>query len=264
MKKQLFIFQFFLIYSLVIVFTHLSTICAFSADLDITDIKIVDVTPFEFSISWHASLTKTLDISVFSDSLSQTNITDDIRTYLFPVSHRINRDSLWPMKARISGCQPDTPYYITLSLEDNPFETHLDVKTTKENAFVLEAKQLLLEFPQNDMFTDLSGCMVIAKKNETLFPISTYVQSNLSSNHAFIDLSNLFGLNSQNWTPKETKEIDIHIYGLGKNPIRKKIPVEFTDYFIISQVKNNNNNKISIQEAIYVLERVSMVDEITR
>ena len=239
MKKKFFIVRFFIIIFLVIVFSQVFTIGAFSAEIQVNNIQIVDTTPFEFSISWHSSISKTFDISVFSDSNSQTNISNELNIYNYPVSNNKNINSLWPQKATISGCLPDTTYFTKLNFQDNInfYEKTIELKTTKENSFIIQSKQLFLEFVQNDKTPDLSGSMVTIKTNETLYPVSTFISYNNSLNQAFIDLNQLFISKDKNWTPVGTKEIIIDIYGLGKNPVQRIIPIEFTEDFIVSHIE---------------------------
>lgn len=238
------------------------------ADISLSNMQSTNVTPAGFSILWQASETAAPVVRVFSDAPGSTEITTDLEITYYPLmtgnpdlteeyDQEISKDFLKDstrssrlLMAKVHGCLPDTEYFFRIGAFNNSGEQSwlpgtggtFSVRTMNANDFVMDAKQLIVTFMNNAEDLAADGWIATASlddTNEETKPVSVIVGDGTGSNQAFIDLSNLFGINAQNWVPG-AGSYDIKIELLGDTIIvdPQTFTIEMEEAFHISAVQN--------------------------
>lgn len=199
--------------------------------VEIQDAQIVDITPSGLSVVWVASESSAPRIEIYSDSAGANTITSDFEVTLFPLyagdpavtdsygksidldALRSRSQTLGLMKIQVQGLQPATNYYLhvysdaTGNTAQWPLGLPAQVTTPSLNEFVANSNQMLVTVNEPDP----RGWLVLAKSSETMHGVSAIVGDGGASNEAFIDLTNLFDLNGNNWEPTGQKQITLEL-----------------------------------------------------
>jgi len=247
----------------------LSTITAW-ADITIQDVQTTDVTPSCFAVIWKTSdsaapqigVAATPRITVFSDSGGTNDITSELEVTTVPLFggdpesvddyHREEgiealRDlaqNLGLMKIGVQGCLPLTTYYFRIYSQNGGPETSwpasgvASVTTTAANAFVSDSNQVLISLTDDLGTLDSRGWLTTASSSDTIYPVSAFVEDGAGDNQAYLNLSNLFDADENNWTPTGLEVITLEMRTPGSDPIQRGLTLFFSDAFHVSTVRN--------------------------
>jgi len=233
-----------------------------SAQLTVHDVQTTDVTSSGFSVVWRTSESATPHISVFADEEGTNDISTQLEIRPFPLYggdpeatsqyvREIGMEALRNLakdsgilKIRVQHCQPGTDYYFRLSSDSGnetvtwPESGTIPVKTMEENAFVRDSKQLLVSLTDNDTETvdDFQGALLTASTDEAIYPVSGYVGDGCAIHQAYLDLSNLFDVDEDNWTPTGLQVVTLEIRLPQEPPLERGLTVVYSDTFHVSSV----------------------------
>ncbi len=240
------------------------------ADITIQDVQTTDVTPSGFAVIWKTSdsaapqegVAATSRIAVFSDSGGADDMTSELEITAVPLfggdpeavddylreegmaALRDLSQNLGLMKIGVQGCLPQTTYYFRIYSEDGGLEISwpasgvASVTTTSANAFVPDSNQVLVSLTDNSGMLDSRGWLATASGIETLYPVSALVEDGAGKNQAYLNLSNLFDADENNWTPTGLKVITLEMRMPDADPIQRGLTLFFSDAFHVSTVKN--------------------------
>ena len=255
-----------------IVFTVVLLLSAVTALAEITihDTQTTDVTSSSFAVIWRTSEAATPQITIFSDEQGTNDVTAELEVTPVPLfggnpgildeyvreegmeDLRALAQDLGLMKVGVQGCLPQTTYYFRV-LSDNGFDNaqwpesgFASVTTTKENAFVYDSKQVMVTLVDNLGTLDSQGWLMTASTSETIYPISSYVGDGGDTNQAYLDLSNLFDGDEDNWIPTGLQVITLEVRMPGANPIQRGLTLFYSETFHVSTV---SPVEINIDEA---------------
>ena len=239
----------------------------------IQDVRPMDVTPSGFALTWRASKSSTPSIAVFSDSGGVNEITPELEITPFPLysgdpestdeyQNDLEMDNIRNLarthgltKVGIHGCLPGTTYYYRVyakgpgnDVASWPADGLASVTTMVENAFVSDARQILVTLTSNEGTLDAKGLIVIASTGLALYPISTIVGDGTGTNQAFLNIANLFGQDGRNWTATGPMEVSLEVIGLCTDSIQSTASVEFTDDFHVSTVHSVGITVVDLPE----------------
>jgi hypothetical protein len=252
----------------IVVVLALSTVMA-RADLMIVDALTADVTSSGFAVLWKTSdsaapeigVAATPQVAVYSDAGGTAEMTTELEMTAVPLfggdpdaidefsrnegMHAL-RDlakSLGLMKVAVHGCLPRTTYYFRISSENGmgqiaqwPENGLASVTTTEENAFVVDSKQILVTLTDDPGTLAPKGWLVMASSNETFYPVSAYVGDGAENNQAYLNLSNLFDADEDNWTPAGLKVITLEVRPPESDPVQRNSVILFSGEFHVSMV----------------------------
>ncbi len=252
-----------------VVSLFLSSVTA-QAQLTMHDVETTDVTSAGFAVLWRTSETATPRIVIFEDPEATVEVTSELEVTLFPLiggnpeapdefsrlegmdDLRESAKTLGLMKIRVHGCLPQTSYYFRVSSDNGienvqwPESGLASVTTIKENAFVLDSKQILITLTDNSGTVDFHGWLMTASTDETIYPVSTYVGDGCDTNQAYLDLNNLFDMDEDNWTPTGLQVVTLEVRMPQEALIQRGLTVFYSDTFHVSNV---NATEINIDEA---------------
>ncbi|MBW1900050.1 MAG: chitobiase/beta-hexosaminidase C-terminal domain-containing protein [Deltaproteobacteria bacterium] len=231
---------------------------------------MTDVTPSGFAVIWKTSdsaapqvgVTATLRITVFSDSGGTDDITSEFEITTVPLfggdpetvddfhreegikELRTLAQNLGLMKIGVQGCLPLTTYYFRIYSENGGPETSWpasgvsSVTTTAANAFVSDSNQVLISLTDDFGTLDSRGWLTTASSSNTTYPVSAFVEDGAGKNQAYLNLSNLFDADENNWTPTGLEVITLEMRMPDSDPIQRGLTLFFSDAFHVSTVRN--------------------------
>jgi len=244
-----------------IVMLLVATTSTARAQLTIQDVQPTDVTPSGFAVLWQASEPSTPLISIYSDAVGTDEITSQLEITPYPLwggdptivqeyyreedmdaLREISR-TLGIIKVGVHGCLPDTDYFFRVGADNGlgdvvwwPETGTYQVTTTSMNAFVSEAKQVLVTLVNNAGDLAADGWAVLVYTEETLYPISSFVGDGTGQNEACLNLSQLFGSDGLGWTPVGSYEIEIEARGGASDPYIQTVTIDFTGNFQVASL----------------------------
>lgn len=202
-----------------------------------------NVTPFSFDLVWETSEASVPGVEIYADAAGTQSLDDQVRVELIPL--RVGDRSLNPdfntrqqsrdladevadrnlVMMRIDGLSPDTSYYVrpvsfasdgtenTDSLQ--PLQA---VTTARENAFISESRQLLLDFSTQG--PDATRGSIARLEAEGLpYPLFCVVGDGPQANRAFFNLDHLLdAAGARNARPSGDLKLSIRLLGLGAAP----------------------------------------------
>jgi len=190
----------------------------------VTEVMVTDVTTKSFSVIWASSEASYPGLNVYDDAEGTVPTSDAVIT-LQPVESDNNgigmvAEDKGVLKARVTGLEPDTTYYfqtVTTSkstLDDvtlHPANPSFPGVTTE--SLVMRTKMCgEAEVPfTNDLInaecylpessTPAEGTLLVAEVEGCHYPISRFVGDGVPVPEAYIDLNNLFSLQSYTTKP---------------------------------------------------------------
>jgi hypothetical protein len=171
----------------------------------------VQVNPRGFTVLWQAAQPSLPAVSIYADAGGVVELTDQLRVEIFAVetgnlylpdgyAERAHRRVLQEkmrgsgiMLVRVSGCQPDTVYYVrgqetpvgegpTITLPaTGPLPS---VRTAATNGFVSGSRQLLVEFSR----PDLAGRALLLETPASPYGLTAVIGDGAGINQAFFNL----------------------------------------------------------------------------
>jgi hypothetical protein len=211
-------------------FASLVAVSAWAAPT-ISNVDVVDVTSFGFSVVWESSEPSDPGIQIYADAGGAVEITSQFEITTFPlhggdpsVTDVLGQDAaraalrdasraLGLMRVAVQGGTPATIYYIRVSSEAGgettfePVGSPTPVSTAGANSFVAGSHQLLVTFGAPSPL----GWIVTAETAETTHPVSAIVGDGAMPNEAYLNLGQLFDLGGGNWQPDGQKAITISV-----------------------------------------------------
>ncbi|MHB8519120.1 MAG: hypothetical protein ACYDH9_00045 [Limisphaerales bacterium] len=226
----------------------------------ITNVTPVNVTPTSFSILW-----RTIDsapaVSVYADAGGGTNLAGQLGIEAFPlhtgnpdlaagyarrqsqIALRQKTQSLGLMLVRVTGCQPGTTYYYRLTSTPSgsspivyPASGPLPgVTTERENTFVVNAQQLIIDVPG----VDTGGQLVTLSHPNASHPLAAVVGDGVGTNQVFFNVNDLFVLaGGGNFTPLGTQDFTAEVLGPGQSDTTNRFTLVFGTAFTVAQATN--------------------------
>lgn len=230
------------------------------ASAAIENTQITDVTPSGFSVVWQTSDPASPGISIFSDAGGTQEITRDLEVVAFPVHSGdpdiaeeyfsdVTKDDVKALsraanmvKISVSGCTPDTVYHVKISASDSegtslyPETGLMAVTTARENAFIKNARQLLITLSNDAGDLAADGWIVTAAAPDMSAPVSGFVGDGAGANQAVLNLSNFFDTSGNNWTPEQVEILDIAVRLPGQTPLPRSVSVDFSADFTVADL----------------------------
>ncbi len=193
--------------------------------------KIVDVTQADFSVVWYADQPSEPSIQIFEDQAGTVDITSDFEVTTYPLQgldpliasayeyqqsrrafiNAMNTQGL--MQISVHGLSPGQTYYIKLHSDNQtdtgswPAADTVAVTMQQENAFVLDARQLLINFN----FTDAAGWPVVVSTTGASYPVSALIEDGAGAGQAAVNIANLYGFDGLNWRSDVTETLLIEV-----------------------------------------------------
>lgn len=177
-----------------------------------TNVTVANVTPFSFTVLWLGSGASP-QIDIFADENGASNITSQLEAELYPLKagsplissdyeqrgfKSILKQEIQSKKIsiiKVSGCKPDTRYYCRISHIFNNLRVHypefppyLSVKTMLENSFIVDSKQLFIEFDNEKSL----GSVILLSHPDTQYPLIAIVGDGCPTNKAAFNISDFF------------------------------------------------------------------------
>jgi len=181
---------------------------AYSGIPQVSNVTVVDVTPYSFSVIWTSSEPSTSDLYVYQDAAGTMPVTG-IAIQSQPVESgddTIARaaEDIGIMKVRVIGLAPDTIYYfqtVTISKSDPPYQTLFPVSAPMievRTASMIVRTQIYDTVEvvfSNDIIVfdcDEPGALLVADVEGGDHLVSSFAGDGLSTTLAYIDLNNMF------------------------------------------------------------------------
>lgn len=201
------------------------------ADIELQSVRLVDVTPFAFSLIWQAGVPSDPRVEIYADADGTTDITAQLETIRFPLRGgdpealdpylkdqkleilRARQAAQGLMQVRIEGAVPGTTYYYRVISETAgdqsqwPIEGLASVRTPMKNSFLVNATQLLVTVAE----PDAAGWLVTAHVQGIERGTSAIVGDGTAPNQAFVDLGRLFAADTLNWAPSGSESVTVEI-----------------------------------------------------
>jgi hypothetical protein len=232
-------------------------LCAANAAI-VTNVAPVNVTPTSFSILCRS--TYDISIAVFADASGTSNLTSQLSIESYPV-HTGNPDlpagysrrqsqlflrqkeqSSDFVLIRVTGCQPGATYYYQLS--NSPTSVYPtsgplpSVTTERENTFVIDDQQLILDIPGLDNM----GRIVTLTHTNAAHPLAAVIGDGVGTNQVFFNLNDLFNLaTGGNLAPADSQTFNVDVWGPGGADILAQFTVSFSLNFHTGQ-----GNQVSV------------------
>jgi hypothetical protein len=212
--------------------------------------QAVNVTPSQFDLFVRTSEPATTWVAVFADAGGQTNLAGTVGLETDPVhtgdplqttnyyrrSYIRNIQSAASAKSvalhRVSGCNPETTYYVRVFATNQngsaqwPASGLLEVSTEKENSFLMESRQLLVDLHPSVSPPDPMGAVGILEVAGASAPIASIVGDGAVSNQVYFDLGQLFSASDhRNMAFSNAPTCTVTIYGQPEMP---DLSAEFT------------------------------------
>ncbi|GAA5482915.1 hypothetical protein [Haloferula sargassicola] len=180
----------------------------------VTDTTAGDVGTTAFSLCWETGEAAEAGVRVFSDAAGTSDITDRVRVepqFLTAdrrevASSPASREAARALQAamnsrgvfltRISGLQPDTTYWVRAlalvggsTVDTGPL---VEVTTARDTAFLVESRQLVVDFSAAAvLFGDLGGAVVRLENPGSAYPLFAVINDSLAGNRCYFDLNHL-------------------------------------------------------------------------
>jgi len=182
----------------------------------ITNVSLVNVTPTGFSVLWRTAANSTPSIEVFASASGTNSLAGQLSIEAFPLNtgtpdstnlyaRRLSQAAIRQktagaglMLVQVQGCRPATTYYYRLGSVPPtgtpavyPESGSLPgVTTEKENSFVADAQQLIIDVPG----VDTMGQIVTLTHSNANFAIASVVGDGVGTNQVFFNANDLFAL----------------------------------------------------------------------
>ncbi|HWQ90548.1 MAG TPA: hypothetical protein VN673_02665 [Clostridia bacterium] len=228
-----------------------------SSAATITNVTAVNVTPTSFSLFWRMS-GSTHSVELFADENGMASLAGQLEVSVFPLhtgnpnteSGYFRRQSRLSLQEKtrgmgmalvqVSGCKPGTTYYYRVVSnsgtgtpvvypETGPLPS---VKTQRENTFVVDNQQLMLEVPG----VDTSGQVVLVNHPNAAHPLAAVVGDGAGTNQVVFNLNNLFEMSSEggNFAPLGSQAFAVTAMGPNYSSISAQFMVTFGSEFLVS------------------------------
>ncbi|NOQ15153.1 MAG: hypothetical protein GQ583_11845 [Methyloprofundus sp.] len=249
------------------------------AEIVVQNPTIVNVTPTSFSVIWETDGITRPRIEIFRDSAGLFNISNqlEVRTNVvqggdpsltleytqeqFIANAQANYYSLGQSMIQVMGASPNTTYYIKVYVETEsdagtwPVASGVfaEVNTESANSFLAESNQLLVSFNHDNP----SGWLVTASHNDTHYAVAARVGDGGNSQQAYLNLSQLFAANGENWQPAGNQVLTLDVWsGLGTH-FSQDINMNFTDRFSVSTLSTHLSS-IALDNHIIMTDPVGL------
>ena len=228
------------------------------AAVTIENVSAADITPFGFSVIWQTSGAATSMLSVFSGAGGLEDITHTLEITLNPLHsadpfleqeyfQELAKDDLKAqslaanmVKISVSGCTPGTAYYVRLHSTTTDSSTALwpetglfEIVTANENAFITNARQLLISMTNDAGDLDANGWIATVSAPGMSAPVSGFVGDGAGFNQAVLNLSNFFDLSGNNWAPSQAEILNLEIRIPGSAAVQRSVAVDFSGGFTV-------------------------------
>ncbi len=225
----------------------------------ITNVSVVNITPSGFSIVWAGTASGTPSVSVFTDASGSSSLAGVVGIELFPLDtadpsaanayeRRLSQADLrkkarsrGAFQARVTGCQPGSPYYFQLRSvnsggqddsvwpENGPLPK---VTTAWENSFVARSQQLIFNLPG----LDPAGSIVLLSNTNTPSLLAAVAGDGVSSNQVFFSLGDLIAATGEtNYLPIGAQEFTATVLSASSNRLAQTYSLGFTTDFLVGQ-----------------------------
>ncbi len=226
------------------------------------DVRVVNVTPSSFSVIWEGIADAAPSIEVFADPGGQTNLAGRLGTQAFPLhtgnpalaagyERRIAAAALREktrgyglMHVKVTGCAPNTAYYYRLGSSTGSgsvsYPTNLPLPglaTPRENTFLVNAQQLILDVPG----IDIEGRIVTITHTNASHPLAAVAGDGIGTNQVIFNLGDLFEMTGAgNFAPAGSQQFTVEVQrrdGAGESQV---FDVLFGSIFAVAQSTLNS------------------------
>jgi len=218
----------------------------------VTNVTPVNVTPASFSILCRSALN--ISLEVFADAAGVSNLTSQLEIESYPIhtgnpdlasgySRRQSRLQLRQQAQgfglvllQVTGCRPGTTYYYRLTDAPGSYYPPTGplpaVATEPENTFVIDAQQLILEFPG----LANQGRIVTLTHTNAAHPLAAVIGDGAGTNQAFFNVNDLFALaGGGNLAPLGNQTFDVNVWGPGGGTVAAQFTLNFGLAFNVGQ-----------------------------
>ncbi len=224
------------------------------AEIQLSQTRIVDVTPFDFSVVWYADQVSQPGIQIFEDQAGTIDITSDFEVSRYPLqgltpdlasryeyqqsrqafTSAMNTQGL--MQIKVHGLQPGQTYYFKLHSDSDtdsgvwPVVDTAAVTMAQENAFVIDARQLII----NLNFTDAAGWPVMVSTTGAAYPVSALIEDGAAAGQAVVNIANLFAFDGVNWSSDVTETLLIEVLKGSGEIVTSNVDVNLNTLFTVA------------------------------
>jgi hypothetical protein len=232
------------------------------AQVLLTNVMVVNVTPSSFSVVASASSAITsssaVSVDVFSSAEGGASLAGQVGVEYFPLNSGdpssvdayrrlmsmavLRQDSmnLGLIYARISDCSPNTTYYyqITVTNADGqwavwPRSGPLPSATTaRENSFVLQSQQLLVTLGGSTP----PGSLLSLSASNSPSVLAAVVGDGAATNQAFFNLNDLLAASGgTNYSPLGSQSFIVSVLGPSSSGLTRTYELDFSSSFSVGQ-----------------------------
>jgi hypothetical protein len=241
----------------------------------ITNVVVANVTPSSFTVVWATTPGASSTLSVFADPGGATNLAGQVGLEFFPLhtgnplltgsyARRLNQAQLRQKtmtqglaQVRVSGCSPSTTYYFQVQAANSIGQTVWPaagplpaVKTAQENAFVIQAQQLIINLPG----IDPSGAIVLLSNIHTPSLLAAVAGDGVSSNQVYFNVTDLIAATGDtNYLPLGVQQFTAQRLTGQTNAASQTYSLSFTADFSVGQANQStlgNYAVVSIGSAV--------------
>jgi hypothetical protein len=233
-----------------------------AAQITISNVATVNVTPSSFSVVWSVSATARgsliPSLSVFADAGGATNLAGQVGLEYYPLNSgaptatnayqerlsqaylRQQSQSLGLVQVRVSGCSPNTAYYYQVRENSTngqqavwpPSAPLPAVTTAQENGFVLQSLQLLITLPPANQ----PGSIVMLSNTNTPSLLAAVIGDGAGSNQVYFSLNDLIAATGNtNFAPVGNQQFTGTVLGAGSNAAPQIYSLLFGTNFTVGQ-----------------------------
>ena len=201
------------------------------AVIGLSQVRIVNVTPHGFSVVAYADQPAAPSIQIFSDAAGANEITDRFEVIPYPLQggnpdntqpyaiRQHQRDFAAQMQTRgllylqVRGLGPAQTWYFRLYANNDsdsgswPASDTAAVTTQTDNSWVIDARQLLIRFTQDN----IAGWPVMVSAPGASYPVAALIADGAGAKQAAVNIANLFDFTGVNWQQAGTQTLTLEV-----------------------------------------------------
>ena len=224
------------------------------AVINLSHTRITDVTPSGFSVIWYADQPSQPSIQIFEDQAGTINVTSSYEVSEYPMQGldaniATNYEYLQSrhafvtamkaqglMQLQVQGLSPGQAYYFKVISENQadagvwPSSGTVEVMTQVDNSWVIDARQLLIDFN----FIDDAGWPVMVSTAGAAYPVSALIGDAAATGQAVVNIANLFGFDGLNWASSTTASLLIEVIKGNGEIVSSNVDVDLSAVFNVA------------------------------
>ncbi|MCB1739340.1 MAG: hypothetical protein KDK91_03160 [Gammaproteobacteria bacterium] len=235
-------------------------LCDVRAEIVISDVQIVDVTPSSAALIWRVDTAAVNRVSIYSDAAGSDEITSRFRQLQYPVEGVVRgaSDALQRaaakavivdgaidaglVKVRIENLSPNSTYHVRVHSESATDSGEypsapglLSISTPLRNSLAVRSKQLLVQLEG----TGGPGWLATARVAGGRSPISAFLGDGAGEQEAVLNLSRIFIADDQNFDPMQPSvDVTVELFGPLDEYYTQTIPVSLPELFQVAVLES--------------------------